>query len=52
MKNYTVIGKSEKKIDSLSLATGASKFVDDFDLTDPLYLIWPFCIHRMPMQRL
>ncbi len=38
MNNYTIIGKSEKKIDSLSLATGASKFVDDFELEDPLYL--------------
>ena len=38
MTKYTIIGKSEKKIDSLSLATGASKFVDDFKLKDPLYL--------------
>jgi len=45
MKNYTVIGKSEKKIDSLSLATGASKFVDDFDLTDPLYLALLYSPH-------
>ena len=37
MKNYTTIGKSEKKIDSLSLATGSSKFVDDFELKKPLY---------------
>jgi len=38
MTKYTIIGKSEKKIDSLSLATGSSKFVDDFKLKDPLYL--------------
>lgn len=45
MKTYTIIGKSEKKIDSLSLATGASKFVDDFDLNDPLYLALLYSPH-------
>ncbi|MBN2279208.1 MAG: molybdopterin-dependent oxidoreductase [Candidatus Marinimicrobia bacterium] len=37
MKNYTIVGKSEKKIDSLSLATGESKFVDDFELKNLLH---------------
>jgi len=37
MNNYTVVGKSEKKIDSLSLATGESKFVDDFEMKDLLH---------------
>ena len=37
MKKYTVVGKSEKKIDSLSLATGESKFVDDFELKKTLH---------------
>jgi putative selenate reductase molybdopterin-binding subunit len=38
MNNYTIVGKSVKKIDSLSLATGTGKYVDDFELKDPLYL--------------
>jgi CO/xanthine dehydrogenase Mo-binding subunit len=37
MKKYTTVGKSEKKIDSLSLATGESKFVDDFEMKNELY---------------
>ncbi|MEA2077532.1 MAG: molybdopterin cofactor-binding domain-containing protein, partial [Candidatus Marinimicrobia bacterium] len=37
MKKYTTVGKSEKKVDALSLATGNSKFVDDFELKDGLY---------------
>ena len=37
MKNYTIVGKSEIKIDSLSLATGESKFVDDFELKKQLH---------------
>jgi len=45
MNKYTIIGKSEKKIDSLSLATGASKFVDDFDLDDPIYLAFLYSPH-------
>ncbi|MBU0713194.1 molybdopterin-dependent oxidoreductase [bacterium] len=45
MNNYHIIGKSEKKIDSLSLATGTSKFVDDFKLKDPLYLALLYSPH-------
>ncbi|MBU4444492.1 aldehyde oxidase, partial [bacterium] len=45
MNKYTIIGKSKEKIDSLSLATGASKFVDDFDLNDPLYLAFLYSPH-------
>ncbi|HCK99424.1 MAG TPA: aldehyde oxidase [Candidatus Marinimicrobia bacterium] len=45
MKTYTIVGKSEKKIDSLSLATGASKFVDDFYLKDPIYLALLYSPH-------
>ncbi len=37
MKKYTTVGKSEKKVDALSLATGSSMFVDDFALKDGLY---------------
>lgn len=37
MKKYTTVGKPEKKVDSLSLATGSSKFVDDFELIDALH---------------
>ena len=37
MNKYTTVGKPEKKIDSLSLATGSSKFVDDFELKNGLY---------------
>ena len=45
MNKYTIVGKSEKKIDSLSLATGTSKFVDDFELKDPLYLALLYSPH-------
>jgi len=45
MNKFTIVGKSEKKIDSLSLATGASKFVDDFELKDPLYLALLYSPH-------
>jgi len=38
MRNFKNIGKSVKKIDSLSLATGEEKFTDDFPLEDPLFL--------------
>jgi CO/xanthine dehydrogenase Mo-binding subunit len=37
MKKYTTVGRPEKKIDALSLATGSAKFVDDFELKDSLY---------------
>jgi len=45
MKNYTVVGKSEKKIDSLSLATGESKFVDDFEMKKSLHCILVYSPH-------
>lgn len=38
MNKYQSVGHSERKIDSLSLATGRSRFVDDFELKNPLYL--------------
>ncbi len=38
MKNLNTIGKSKKKIDALSLATGSAKFVDDFEIKDPLFV--------------
>ena len=37
MKKYTTVGKSEKKVDSLSLATGSSKYVDDYEVKNSLY---------------
>ncbi len=39
MKPYNIIGKSEAKIDSLSLATGSSRFADDFKLDNALHLV-------------
>jgi len=38
MTKYKTVGKSKVKIDSLSLATGESRFTDDFELKNPLYL--------------
>jgi len=38
MNKFLNIGKSVKKIDALSLASGIEKFVDDFPLDNPLYL--------------
>lgn len=38
MRDFSSIGKNVNKIDSLSLATGEEKFVDDFPLDNPLYL--------------
>ncbi|MEA3500597.1 MAG: molybdopterin cofactor-binding domain-containing protein [Candidatus Marinimicrobia bacterium] len=38
MKNLKTIGKSKKKIDALSLATGTSKFTDDYDVKNPLFV--------------
>ena len=37
MKKYTTIGKPEKKVDALSLATGSAKYVDDFEIKNGLY---------------
>ena len=45
MKNYTIVGKSKEKIDSLALATGSSRFVDDFELKNPLYLAFLYSPH-------
>jgi len=38
MNNFKKVGKPLKKIDSLSLATGTEKFVDDWYLKNPVYL--------------
>ncbi len=38
MNKYLNIGKSVKKIDALSLASGIEKFVADFPLENPLYV--------------
>ncbi len=38
MGDYINIGRSVRKIDALSLATGADKFTDDFEIHDPLYI--------------
>ena len=45
MSNYTIIGKSEKKIDSLALATGSSRFVEDFEVKNLLYLAFLYSPH-------
>jgi len=38
MKKFSIIGKSIKKIDALSLATGTEKFTADFKVEEPLHL--------------
>jgi CO/xanthine dehydrogenase Mo-binding subunit len=38
MRNFNNIGKNVRKIDSLSLATGAERFVDDFSIDNPLHI--------------
>ncbi|NOY22508.1 MAG: molybdopterin-dependent oxidoreductase [Acidobacteria bacterium] len=37
-KNFNTVGKSVRKIDSLSLAKGNAKFTDDFPLKDALHI--------------
>ncbi|HDR90752.1 MAG TPA: aldehyde oxidase, partial [candidate division Zixibacteria bacterium] len=38
MHDFNNIGKNVRKIDSISLATGEEKFVDDFFVDNPLYI--------------
>jgi len=38
MAAYSIVGKSVQKIDALSLATGTSRYTDDFELKHPLHL--------------
>ncbi len=45
MKNLNTIGKSKKKIDALSLATGSAKFTDDFYVKDPLFVSFLYSPH-------
>lgn len=45
MKHLNTIGKSKKKIDALSLATGSSKFTDDYDVKDPLFVSFLYSPH-------
>lgn len=45
MKNFSRIGKGEKKIDGLPLATGSLKFTDDFVVKDSLYLALLYSPH-------
>jgi len=45
MNKYTIVGKSKEKIDSLSLATGSSRFVEDFEVKNPLYLAFLYSPH-------
>jgi len=45
MIKYTRIGKSELKLDSLSLATGSHKFTDDFTVKDSLHLALLYSPH-------
>ena len=37
-KDFTAVGRNNIKVDALALATGAEKFVDDFEVKDPLYI--------------
>jgi len=45
MGKYKNIGKSVRKVDGLSLATGQEKFFDDFPLDNPLYLALLYSPH-------
>jgi len=45
MGQFNIIGKSEGKIDALSLATGSSRFVDDFPLDNPIHLACLYSPH-------
>ncbi|MCK5832438.1 molybdopterin-dependent oxidoreductase [bacterium] len=45
MNDFNSIGKSVKKIDSLALATGNERFVDDFPLTNPLFIAFKYSPH-------
>lgn len=38
MAEFKVVGKDVRKIDALSLATGAALFADDYPIQDPLHL--------------
>ncbi|HMA61894.1 MAG TPA: molybdopterin cofactor-binding domain-containing protein [bacterium] len=45
MSKFKNIGTSQEKIDSLSLATGSSKFVDDFQFNDALQIAFLYSPH-------
>ena len=45
MDEFKTIGKSVEKIDSISLATGEEKYVDDFPLDNPLHLALLYSPH-------
>ncbi|MEA1986848.1 MAG: molybdopterin cofactor-binding domain-containing protein [Candidatus Marinimicrobia bacterium] len=45
MKKLNTIGKSKKKIDALSLATGSAKFTDDFEIKNSLFVSFLYSPH-------
>ena len=45
MRKTDVVGRSVRKVDALSLATGTGKFTNDFDVQDPLWLALLYSPH-------
>lgn len=45
MHKFTRVGKSVRKVDSLALATGSERYVDDFPLENPLYIAFLYSPH-------
>ena len=45
MTDFSVVGKPVLKVDSLSLACGAARYTADFEVKDPLYLVFFYSPH-------
>jgi len=45
MAEFSCVGKSVRKLEGLSLATGTEKFVDDFKVDEPLHLAMLYSPH-------
>jgi len=45
MPEFKNVGHSQEKIDSLSLATGSARFVDDFELQEALQVVFLYSPH-------
>ena len=45
MSRFKQVGKSVRKVDSLALATGSERFVDDFPLEKPLHIAFLYSPH-------
>jgi CO/xanthine dehydrogenase Mo-binding subunit len=37
-QEFTIVGRSERKVDGIALVTGKPKFVTDIDLSNMLYV--------------